>query len=330
VNSSQLGPPPSGSHGMRSRSVGYACLLEEEPSHLVPTRLLDELWAIDTSQPLIRNPRTFFQGHNWRQPNCYAPDALYHDSWTIWVEDPPTGCLWPYVLGERSLTALRAAEDKHVACSSSDLLRRLLSFTAILIDPDYVTRRVKSWNITRVTSVAAFSERGFVPVSGLLHPFHIGTLRRYYRRLLRTGAFHLGDQQSPLRFVKHNEEVARFFHCQLASVVSQLTGRLVKPSYVYFASYTGGAELPEHVDRPQCEYTLSLCVDFAPEPASDTPWPLRLTLPGESLFVYQRLGDALLYRGRQIPHSRDELASNCSSTSLFFHYVDADFVGPLA
>jgi hypothetical protein len=46
---------------------------------------------------------------------------------------------------------------------------------------------------------------GIAPVGGLLHPYHLGALRRYYRCLIRRGAFRLGDGQSPLRYNAHDE-----------------------------------------------------------------------------------------------------------------------------
>ena len=81
----------------------------------------------------------------------------------------------------------------------------------------------------------------------------------------------------------------------------------MKPSYVYLASYQADAELPSHVDREQCQYTVALCVDFTPEPSCETSWPLQLDSPDGRIFVYQAIGDALVYKGREIPHSRDPL-----------------------
>jgi hypothetical protein len=124
--------------------------------------------------------------------------------------------------------------------------------------------------------------------------------------------------------------VTRFFHLQLTEAVSQLVGEAVKPSYVYFASYQGGAELKRHTDREQCEFSLTFCLDYAPEPAGATPWPLHLDTPRSRVTVQQALGDALLYRGRELPHYRDRLPDGHTSTSIFFHYVCADFRGSLS
>jgi hypothetical protein len=129
--------------------------------------------------------------------------------------------------------------------------------------------------------------------------------------------------------VAHNEPVARFFHRQLASAVSALAGQALQPSYVYFASYLGGAELERHTDREQCEVSLSLSIDYAPEPADATSWPLLVDTADGTVTLRQALGDAVLYRGCELPHYRRRLANGHASTSFFLHYVPLSFRGPL-
>jgi hypothetical protein len=46
---------------------------------------------------------------------------------------------------------------------------------------------------------------GYLQLSGLLPPFQIGALRRYYRYHTRVGTFVLGDEQSPGRYVAYDE-----------------------------------------------------------------------------------------------------------------------------
>ena len=98
---------------------------------------------------------------------------------------------------------------------------------------------------------------------------------------------------------------------------------------MYFASYLSGAELKKHTDRAQCEFSVTLCLDFSPEPQAATPWPINLDAPSGKVTVYQTIGDGLAYRGTKLPHYRDALGRGQSSTSIFFHYVAADFAGPL-
>jgi hypothetical protein len=139
----------------------------------------------------------------------------------------------------------------------------------------------------------------------------------------------LGDAQSSLRYVVHNEPVARFFHQQIAPVLSVVAEQPLKPSYVYLASYLSGAELKKHVDREQCEFSITLCLDFSPEPELATPWPICLDTVDGKVTVHQALGDGLAYRGTRLPHYREKLGAGQTSTSIFFHYVSADFEGRL-
>ena len=89
--------------------------------------------------------------------------------------------------------------------------------------------------------------------------------------MMKSGAMRLGDGQSSLRYVAHNEAMARFVHQQVLQTMCAIAGVNVKPSYVYAACYGRGASLPRHVDRKQCEYSISLCVDYAPEINGPTP-----------------------------------------------------------
>ena len=59
-------------------------------------------------------------------------------------------------------------------------------------------------------------------------------------------------------------------------MVAQIAGVAVKPSYAYVSCYQGGADLPMHTDRVQCEYSITLLIDHSPEPTGRSPWPLFL------------------------------------------------------
>ena len=126
--------------------------------------------------------------------------------------------------------------------------------------------------------------------------------------------------------------MARLIHKGLAPLVTELAGEPMQPSYVYLGSYRAPSVLKPHVDRPQCALSISLAVDYTPEPVGPSPWPLYLkdaALPGPPFAARLKLGDGLLYRGTELSHWRDALPKGHTSTSLFFHYVPADFKGPL-
>ncbi len=285
---------------------------------------------------------------------------------TAWVRNPATGNLRPFWLGPQLEAVVRTLRpNEPVPSSVPQGVRRLLAAADILVRDDKVSGDRSSCagpglgpgqaapaalrpptgsetrshtdlahtvlkHEERITQAASlFREKGYAPLGDLIHPFHIAALRRYYRYLIRTGAITLGDGQSPRRYVAYNEPVARFFHHDIAATLSAVAGEPLKPSYVYMASYLSGAQLKKHTDREQCEFSVTLCLDFSPEPALETSWPIRLDTPTSTVTVYQALGDGLAYRGTRLPHYRDALGDGQTSTSIFFHYVAADFSGSL-
>ncbi|HUJ41152.1 MAG TPA: hypothetical protein VLW54_11455 [Candidatus Acidoferrales bacterium] len=311
---------------------GYLCLLDEQPSFLVPARLLPRARPRVPAR-LVVNPLVWF---SWTgsPPHEIAPWTRVFsgpppDGGMAWISDPSAGSLLPFWLGPEARAALARSQPGAPAPSGlAPHLRDALLESRVLISPAREKRRLARCSAALDSASLAF-RRGFVPLSGLIHPFHVGALRRYFRWLIRSGALRLGDAQSRLRYVAHNEPVARFFHHQLAAVMSRVAARPLKPSYVYFASYQGGAELERHTDRPQCEFSLTYCLDFTPEPASATAWPIRLDTPHGSVTVYQAIGDALAYRGCRLPHYRNRLWRGATSSSIFFHFVPEDFSGSL-
>jgi hypothetical protein len=66
---------------------------------------------------------------------------------------------------------------------------------------------------------------------------------------------------------------------------------------VYMAAYQPGARLEKHTDREQCEFSITLCVDYSPEPSLATPWPLHLDTPRGTVSVYQALGTEFFTAG---------------------------------
>jgi hypothetical protein len=313
----------------------FYCLLDELPLHLIPRRAAKATQVAGNSgRPLFVNPDCVLCRAG-EFPDEFAGRREDLSGFALqgtiaWVRDSAAGSLLPFWLGPRLESAmLGVGAGEPAPPALGDDARRRLSAAGILIPDGLQEQRDLLWQRTLEKSATAFRQKGYAPVADLIHPFHIAALRRYYRYLIRTGAIKLGDGQSPRRHVAYNEPVARFFHRSITAKLSALAGQELKPSYVYLASYLSGAELKKHTDREQCEFSITLCLDFSPEPALATPWPIRLDTPAGTVAVHQALGDALAYRGTRVPHYRDALGAGQTSTSIFFHYVPVEFAGSL-
>lgn len=313
----------------------FYCLLDELPLHLIPQRVLRSLrLQEERHQPLYLNPDCIVCAGG-QLPDELASRRELLSGFALqgtmaWVRSPATGTLLPFWLGpqlEGVVGGLRPNEL--VPASVPDSARYLLAAADILVCEDGTSQRNRQREEMVGKASPLFREKGYAPLGDLIHPFHIAALRRYYRYLIRTGAIRLGDGQSPRRYVAYNEPAARFFHQDIASTLSAVAGEALQPSYVYMASYLSGAELKKHTDREQCEFSVTLCLDFSPEPILETPWPIRLDTGTSTVTVYQALGDGLAYRGTRLPHYRGHLGEGQTSTSIFFHYVGADFAGSL-
>jgi hypothetical protein len=315
-------------------SAEFCCRLDDQPDHLTPEHQLQNYWRRESDgHPLFLNKNCHFTRAG------ELPPELAEEAWLTkgfssmndmaWIRDLVTGALQPFWLEPQVKSILAGAQDGKSISMSDTQRAHSLAMASVLVPHDYeVTQRQKL-----TAQLARCSEQvqklGYAPISGLLHPFHISALRRYYRNLIRTGKLKLGDTQSSRRYHAHNDPVARFFHFQLATTVSTIVGQPVKPSYVYFASYQGGAFLEKHTDRAQCEFSMTMCLDYSPEPKRQTPWPIQLHSQTGITTVYQALGDALVYLGCKVPHSRGVLPVGHTSSSLFLHYVPEDFAETL-
>ena len=118
------------------------------------------------------------------------------------------------------------------------------------------------------------------------------------------------------------------------------TGKKLFPTYTYARHYTKGEILECHTDRPACEYSVTITLGhdgevwpfWAADPGEDTDQGIV----GEDDRIYRiknskkltiEIGDAVIYKGCEVPHCREELKSEWQ-TQIFLHYVEQD--GPNA
>jgi hypothetical protein len=174
----------------------------------------------------------------------------------------------------------------------------------------------------------AFPSDGHVVLRALLGVAELAALRRYYGALLAAGLVPLGGPHHAARFAAYNDPIGRFVHARLTAAMSALAGQPVEPSFSYLFVYDEGAALAPHKDRAQAEFSISLQIDHAPEPTTETGWPLWFTLDdGRTVPADLGLGDAVLYHGRTVTHHRAPLAAGQRSTVLVLEYVPCNFQG---
>lgn len=113
-------------------------------------------------------------------------------------------------------------------------------------------------------------------------------------------------------------------------------------TYSYTRKYERGAYLKSHTDRPSCEISATICLDYKTD--DNTPWKIWVQNDknyvddmNDQQGIYERtqalpqkqrtgvsvaleVGDVLLYQGPNIPHWRDYLLGDYSY-HMFLHFI---------
>lgn len=190
--------------------------------------------------------------------------------------------------------------------------------------------------------VGDYHDSGYAHVRGLIPP----EVARAFMNGIKQD---IGPEAIPLSKVPHHPAVLKraafevyghmykpmsFFLWALTPTISSLIGRELLPTYDYFRIYRHGDVCRVHSDRPACEHSVSLTLDYS----DGRPWPLEVAkYKVDSLHPLQEdfgsrqfasvpmeVGDAVLYQGVHYAHGRTTPNPNSWSAHLFLHYVDRD------
>lgn len=146
------------------------------------------------------------------------------------------------------------------------------------------------------------------------------------------------DSQCPKsKSIRDNETFDKLL-LDLLPHFEQASGLKLLPTYAYARLYAPGETLKIHKDRPACEVSATVTLGFDGE-----GWPIYMGTPSEKETEHARLdsydktvyadnvgkiemdvGDAVLYRGCELYHWRDEYKEGKWQAQVFLHYVDAN------
>lgn len=173
---------------------------------------------------------------------------------------------------------------------------------------------------------ARFATDRFLALPELLSAADTTLVSSYYR--LMAEARWMVPTTDPERLVTGNDPIGRALLSQFLPIVQTIVGRPIRESYTFTAEYLPGAALPMHVDRLQCEYTISLFLDYDPLPLGQpSPWSLDVESPlhPEILRFHQARGEGILLKGRELAHGRPTVLERDRCMVIMLHYVDSDF-----
>ena len=264
----------------------------------------------------------------------FVPDPLVFQhqrgGWA-WVGNRDAGRIFPYWLNDRQVGLVRgllAGEMQSTSLSADD--QEYFVHAEILLLGTGREATSEEGKIALSEGRASLRDHGLAVARGLFRPLQLAVLRIHFRKLKEEGFFELDRVQAiESRSFIHNDPLASFIQGQMLAWVEAIAGENIKPSYSFLTSYFPGAELKRHTDREQCAWNVSLMIDAQPDTALEESWPLCFDVRGKVREARLLPGDAVLYRGVELPHWRPPLPAGHTATVLLGHYVAADFAGSL-
>jgi hypothetical protein len=162
-----------------------------------------------------------------------------------------------------------------------------------------------------------FLDDGYAVARALVaHPVR-AFLHEYALRSAQTGRLRTDGAQvsgTPFCYADPLMESLLEALCPLVEVETRLT---LCPTYSYFRVYRRGDVLHRHTDRPACEASVTLNL------GGDQIWPIWIEVAGRPREIRLQPGDALIYRGVQLPHWRETFRGE-TAVQVFLHYVERE------
>lgn len=174
------------------------------------------------------------------------------------------------------------------------------------------------------TTAEQFEKDRYIKIEELI-PEELVETCTLYAKAMEKFNFKDGDPLAPNSHSDKDDFLMESLLVMLTPKLEQITGLSLCPTYSYYRVYKAGEKLIEHVDRPACEISVSLCLGYDYGDKDGYKW--RISVNGNKIAL--KPGEGVIYRGTELPHSRPTL--QCSQKSwhaqVFLHYVDNN--GPL-
>lgn len=122
------------------------------------------------------------------------------------------------------------------------------------------------------------------------------------------------DIVKPASIFSYSDALTESIMLQMLPDMRDITGiDLLEPSYSFVRFYEKGNWLDKHMDRPSCQYSVTLPLMSH----DDTPWSIYIA--GNAIDL--ELGDMLVYKGEEAEHWREPYTGEYQ-VQAHLHYID--------
>ena len=161
-------------------------------------------------------------------------------------------------------------------------------------------------------------------VPNFMSPEDASVVSRYMEYALK-GALYVGrgegtgpSSNAPSQYARYADPLMEVILVDSREAVEAIVGKELLPTYSYSRVYVEGDELERHVDRPSCEYSVTVNVACDGE-----PWPIWMQYgDAEPTKVTLNPGDAVIYKGCEVYHWRNKMIHAKVNAQFMLHYVE--------
>jgi hypothetical protein len=161
-----------------------------------------------------------------------------------------------------------------------------------------------------------FEENGYVVLKQFIPRIMCEYISENIKVLEASSCFEYGDTQVEKAFSAASPAITETLLDVVTPILSKTINCELYPTYSYLRIYVKGAVLAKHVDRHSCEVSATLPISY------DCPgiWPIYIETDKKVTKVELEPGDALIYKGIEIPHWREAFEGE-RQVQVFLHYV---------
>ncbi len=167
-------------------------------------------------------------------------------------------------------------------------------------------------------------EQKYIVKKGYIPQFVIDSIYKWYNdyknKFVFTSEKGLAYNAYVIKNTSEFNQLDKLFDV-LTPRIEAITHSKLIPVYNYGRVYKNGSYMLKHRDRAQCDVSLTMPIAFN----NKKPWPIKIkTVTKEEKEINLYVGDALIYRGGELTHWRDENTFNTIQYQHFFHWIDTE------
>lgn len=164
-----------------------------------------------------------------------------------------------------------------------------------------------------------FQDMQFILLKKAISQEILNLLSDYFNMQRINLKYFLESDEIPRAKERYGDLMGESLLKNLKPLFEEVTGLQLLPTYSFFRMYEQDASLFKHVDRPACEISGTLVIDYK----ADELWPIYVQGPENPIAVGMDRGDLLIYKGCELEHWRETFQGHYWM-QLFLHYVDSN------